>query len=424
MKTIKFWSIITVAVFLAAMMFTSCEDPLEEEVIASEVIDEGVSSKVTTHQISGTTESGATISGTELSYESWIKVKTTTAPKTRASGDDDVITVLLKDVFHNTDTTVLVNSLDIPEEYTHEISHRVNGNRRDGYVIITDSVMIYTVNFDDFSFDYKLEYEVAVYDDGITKETMPYHKIKNIRDNGYKLENMEFSVEPNFQDIPSVYLRKKLSHSITVEFNGSDYTLNAKVILKRYLGPHPCIVSSELLDSGISDIDDDARVTTYKSWIKLKHQYSDKTTSTQTHVVDLDGILKYTPSSYKVLESADVSFISAKKELLQQDDILWNENVQTTDFIYDLTFEYNLFTLNYKLHEEHAVYDNVVARFDFPILQYGEIKEEHTLKLTGTYTAEDGRLYDNYVFDGVSKIKFGNAWHFTYDDFQIIVYNE
>ena len=289
MKTIKFWPIITVAVFLAAMMFTSCEDPLEEEVIASEVIDEGVSSKVTTHQISGTTESGTTISGTELSYESWIKVKTTTAPKTRASGDDDVITVLLKDVFHNTDTTVLVNSLDIPEEYTHDISYRVNGNRRDGYVIITDSVMIYTVNFDDFSFDYKLEYEVAVYDDGITKETMPYHKIKNIRDNGYKLENMEFSVEPNFQDIPSVYLRKKLSHSITVEFNGSDYTLNAKVILKRYLGPHPCIVSSELLDSGISDIQSSDWVTYYKSWIKLKHLYSDKTTATMTHEAMLRG---------------------------------------------------------------------------------------------------------------------------------------
>lgn len=295
MKTIKFWSIITIAVFLTTMMFTSCEDPLDDpenqEVIESEVVDEGVSSNVTTQQLSGTTENGNTVSGTELSYESWIRVKTKTGPKkapayasTRAaSGNDgDVVTVLLKDVFHNTDTTITLNDqyFDIGE-YTTDISYYVKGTRQDGYVTITDSVMVYTLSFEDFSFAYELEYEVAVYDDGITKETMPYHKIKNLQDKGMEIVPIE-----NIHDESlTVFARRQINHSITVEFCGETYTLKGKVILQTPFGTafEPYVKKSDLLD---------ARYYTeggqVYSALRLRRYWSDGQTRTETITVPVN----------------------------------------------------------------------------------------------------------------------------------------
>ena len=106
MRTIKSLSSIASALFLGTLLFTSCGDPWgidNQDVVESQVLDRGLGDKVTQKQLPN--------SDTELTYESWIKVKTKTVPKTRAGSDDGtVFTVLLKDVFQNTDTTLVIDN--------------------------------------------------------------------------------------------------------------------------------------------------------------------------------------------------------------------------------------------------------------------------------------------------------------------------
>jgi len=261
MKAIKFWSVITVAVFFTTMIFTSCDesndDPVIQEGTESEVVDGGASNNVTSQTFSTTTKNGNTVSGTELSYESWIRVmyrnsakKAPTYAATRGSSDNDgkEFRVLLKDVFHNTDTTININDryFDIGE-YTTDTTYYVKGTRQDGYITITDSVMVYTINFKDFSFAYEMEYEVAVYDDGITRETLPYHKITNLKDNGLEM----VPIESVHDESLAVFARRQINHSISVEFCGETYTLKGKIVLQVLFDTafEPYVKKSQLINA-------------------------------------------------------------------------------------------------------------------------------------------------------------------------------
>ena len=289
MRTIKFGPIMTAAMLWTAMILTSCGDPLSpdnQQVVESKVLDKGLSNKVNTKQLSGTDETGKQISGTDLSYESWIKVQTKTAPKTRAGGNDgDVVTVLLKDVFHNTDSTITFNNkfFDIGD-YTTDISYRVKGTRQDGYVTITDSVMVYTVSFEDFSFEYELEYEVAVYDDGISRALMPYHKIQNLKDKGMEI----VPIESVHDESLTVFARRQINHSISVDLNGETYIIKGKVILQMPYGTadEPYVKKSELLSSSYYTSGDQVH-----SELRLKRWWSDGQVKTETLDIQLNAYI-------------------------------------------------------------------------------------------------------------------------------------
>ena len=234
MKKNMYWFVMAVAVIMSTMTFVSCEDPFEEvlpEVIESEVLDEGVEDEII--ETPSTDPEGTNV-GTELSYKSWIMVK----GQTRAAFEERV-EVTLTNVFNNTDTTLVVDNFELGE-YTTSLSHKVRKTREEGFVDIVDSILVYTVSFENFSFDYELDYEVATYDDGYTKQLMPYHQIGTIRDKGYKLEDLEFIIDNS--DGEKVYLRKLLTHSISVEFQGKTYDLTAKVELRKFAGQHPRLV--------------------------------------------------------------------------------------------------------------------------------------------------------------------------------------
>ena len=75
--------------------------------------------------------------------------------------------------------------------------------------------------------EFVLPYQAAVYDDGITKVTMPYHKYTDVRDNGGELSDLESVTENGV-----TYLRKLYKHSIVADFNGKSYTVNAEIVLR------------------------------------------------------------------------------------------------------------------------------------------------------------------------------------------------
>ena len=421
MKQYKFWSIGTLCVLLACMVLHTASCSKEDEPVSSKikvVVDEGADTKVTTKMLPGS--SGTESAGTEISYKSWIQLQKdvsggrSSAPARGpmlASSKDDVetISVLLRDVFHNLDTAIVVDSFDFGQP-TSTITYSTNGQRREGYVTITDSVMYYNVNFDGFSFRYLIEYEVAVYDDGYNRIIMPYHKIKNIRDNGFSVEDLEFVLEPNSSGGKDVYLRKKIKHSITVEFNGADYTLHGNVVLKKRIGTHPCMISSELIDKGISDIDNRPMHTIYTSWAKVKYLLSDNSSDTKTYSINMHGYVEYKSTNIEsFLPTSDIALISTSIDSVGDNSAEW-DNYKVTERAKKLTITYNMFSTVAILKEAYAHYDDGILQFDFPNITYSDVEVDYGVSEFGQSDS-----YINYWFREEVRCKFGDAWHrFTY----------
>ena len=429
MKHIKFWSIGMPCILLASVMLyvASCSSDEPPAPVPKEVVDEWVDTNVTSKPLPGS--SGTSSAGTEFSYKSRITLQKDASggasyapargPKNASSNDDvENITVTLHDVFHNLDTAIVVNSFDFGQP-TSSITYTTNGQRKEGNVTITDSVMHYNVNFGGFSFWYMLEYEVGIYDDGVNHIIMPYHKIKNLRDNGFSVEDMEFVLEPNSSGGKDVYLRKKIKHSITVEFNGEDYTLYGNVILKKLIGTHPCIVGSELIDKGISDIDNHPKRTSYTSWAKVKYQYSDNHTESKIHSAYMTGELSYNYEGAGIsLTTTDIEFVSAivadtgiSRNVSQIGSILTIEETKM------LTVTYNQFSFSCPLYVQHAKYDDGLLRFDFLDLTYKETREEHNINVNTTTAT-----YDGYWLNIKIGVQFGEAWHNFTESMYITVY--
>ena len=410
MKTNKFMQFMAAAVVVCGMLtMTSCEKDDYElpEVIESEVYESGVSSEVKSQ--SGT-------EGTQLSYESWIMVKGIT----RASFDNKV-SVTLNNTFNNVDSMIEVGSFHLGECRT-ELLYEAAGNRRQDFVTITDSVLTYKVTFDVFSFSYDLYHEIGTYDDGITRQTMPYHPIRNIRDNGYTLTDLDFVKEDSEKGGQVVYLRKQFDHSISLDFNGQTYTLTAKIELRLYAGVHPAIVSSEIINSGISNVEHNLWTSRYTSWVEVKHRYSDGSTGNKTYKVeDMWAEIDADIEKYKELPDANLKLTSAGfADTFVRDTVGMPERIVICKISRRYEVKYNYFTLSYPVSEYEAYYDDGLTRFEMPSLKYANVREEHELRYIGEYKGDE-RDYLEYYFTQKVLASLGEASHEASKEFQVIV---
>ena len=420
MKTKKNWFVIVAAMIMSSVMiFASCssdDDPILPEVIESEVLDEGMDDTASSKP--SINPNGVT-TGTQFSYKSWIMVK----GQTRAAFENKV-EVTLNNVFANTDTVITVSNFDLGD-YKTVVSKRKRSERQEGFVTVSDSVMVYSVQFAEFSFDYELDFEHAVYNDGVTKQNMPYHPIGTIKDNGYKLEELDFVIEKEVDGQQSVYLRKLLRHSISVAFNGKTYDLSAKVELRKFVGYHPCAISSEVQNSGISNVVDGTWSGTYTSWLEVKHVYSDgKTAVKKYEVTNMIGEIEYDMLSYKILPSADVKLERSGFEgVAVRDTIGMPDKSVIIEKTRIYVVQYNLFTLSYPVKEYEAYYNDGLLKADYPKLEYGDMKVEYNVRYVSEYVGEE-RNYKEYYFTQKVSGKFGSSRHTTDQGCQIIVYTE
>ncbi len=404
MKTNKFMQFMAAAVVVCGMLtMTSCEKDDYElpEVIESEVYESGVSSEVKSQ--SGT-------EGTQLSYESWIMVKGIT----RASFDNKV-SVTLNNQLNNVDSVITVQSFELGE-YTTDIDYQSIAQRTEGFVTVTDSVLVYQVIFDQFSFAYNLQFEVPVYNDGVTKQTMPYHRYGNIKDNGYTLEEMDFLVEASDNGMEYVYLRKLLSHSLTVEFNGCEYTLTAKIELRRNLGTAPRIVKSEVLEDGKdilqSGVFGALSEVHYQSWIKVKQFWSDGNVveKTYTNRCAVEISLNTESKMYKILP--DIEIIREKAATVTgetEETAFGSETEYIRSYVTHKSYEikYNYFTLTYLFQDMVPVYDDNVTRHQMPNYQFDQISDSfHLSERADDYV--NGNPAFGYIFYSKLSFKFGN----------------
>ena len=380
MKTTSLWFAVALGAALTGMtMMTSCsKDDFElPEVIESEVYDEGRAEEV---------KAEVGTEGTTLSYESWIMVRGTT----RASFDNKV-SVILNNTLNTVNEEIEVENWNMGEVRTN-VSYKEGDVREDGFVTVTDSILVYSVAFDNFSFDYELVYQVPVYDDGVTEQQMPYHRYENIVDKGGSLTDLD-----PLNDGDYVYARKLYQHVIEVTFGGEVYEVTANITLLRRLGSadEPYVVKSRLISYGASVVND-----AVLSMLIVEQTWSDGRVEEKHYNVNLNAYVmsetlrEITITDYK----DDLKIING----VINDGKVYSRNQEdkfVTSYVCEqvYTVNYNYFSVSLTLVHDIAVYDDGVSTFEFPTFEFGKITDETTFTFNNSSQDEQG-AYDVYIF--------------------------
>ena len=364
MKTNNFMHLMAAAVIFAGMvMFTSCnKDDFElPEVIESEVLDEGLSEEITTE---------STEQGTKLSYESWITVK----GQTRAAFEDKV-SVTLNNSLWDVNDSIEVGNWVFGEKAHTALSYEAQESRQDGFVTVTDSVLVYTVSYDNFQFAFRLPYQVAVYDDRVTRQVMPYYPYSNLQDQGGEFEKLESIVEDN-----AVYSLRRYTHKISVDCKGKTYEITANILLKRYIGtPDKAYILSSSFVSETSQLSEDG--TSILSFLTVNQKWSTGETKDKTYMASLRAVihselLKWIEiSGYKDDLAIQKTYLEdgERASLVREDEFVFPYALEQNYVV-----EYNYFTIKIKLAHDIAIYDDGVSMIDFPSFALTSFVNEFT----------------------------------------------
>lgn len=421
MKTKNILSLLALSTTMT--FFAACSEENEpyadpDKVIESEVVDPGVAEEVT--EVNNGTE------GTSLSYESWIVVHqvfadgSTSKPQggtraARSSSGGNKISVLLSNTIANSSSTLEVSDFTLNAEGVPGVDYRELGSNRhetQSFVTVVDSAMVYTVDRGLFAVEFILPYQVAVYNDGITKVTMPYHKYSELRDNGGNLSDLD-----NAEVNGKVYQRKLYKHEISVAFNGKEYAVSAEIVLMKEQ-QEDYLVSQKVVDSGVELVsyDINARTGVSKSWIKLEETWSVSGVKTVTKEILLKN--SDSESSYRgfYLETPNkVSFTSlvvgeiSESETLEGSRADGEMTVSQYSRLYQLPVKDEagisssyLFGVVY----ETAVYSKDGFSYEMPSLRYSAVNISMSLG-KDWYTRDDGREVMDVVFN--ASVSFDKA---------------
>jgi len=411
MKTTKFWFIAVLGIAMTTLLF-SCQkdepfpDP-DPVVISSEVIDSGFGDDITS--TTGTT-------GTTLSYVVWIDVvreygtPPASAPKSMAmtrssagSNGSTRISVTLKDSLKNVTRDVEVDfyELDDPEI---AISYKLADIRElDNYVTVYDSVMVVTKTYRHFSYNYELVYQVAVYDDGVTRQVMPYHRYENVASKtADPLQDAASKVVDGF-----AYAVKKYRNSISVDLNEKSYDVEANLNLLRKLGPagEPYIVKSEKTGQTIQSlVNGDGFFTTIgvnTTWSNGDVRQTSHQAAIYVHAENALGgnITVYgQPEALALNNKVIVSSNDAPRTFPGE------EYVTISEFRYECQLTYNFLTVNIPLVRQEAHFDNGVLQTNFPYYEFDA--EKVTIV---SQTLEQIGSSDTYQFKIIVRAALGNG---------------
>ena len=389
MKTKSLWFATAAAVVLTGMtMMTSCsKDDYElPEVIESEVYDEGRAEEV---------KAKVGTEGTQLSYESWIMVRGIT----RASFDNKVSVTLngkLKDVA----AVCPVNHWEIGD-YQATLFREVFDQRTEGFVTVTDSVLVYRLTFDEFSFEYRLNYEVPVYDDHVTRQVMPYYYYSNLKDNGGRLEKAD-----SYVDGDMAYARRIYRHSISVDFGGQTYEVKAEVTLRRELGPagEAYIVNSEVIDKSVEA---KAEGDGFLSTIMVKSQMSTGEEREEEYVAELPAISeRYTGEEVTFNGSiSDLKLVGTEVVETGRSYEDGGEYVTLERISEDCVLHYNGFDLKIPLVHYGASFDNIVLQEEMAGVSF-EGSEVHVTSADWDFIESDGNR-EHYFLTLTVEVKIG-----------------
>lgn len=281
MKKFKFFAFILVA--LIALNASCHREPVVPDIPIP--TPQGLDGQITTEPI---VDHGVE-TGYSLSYRSWIipgegnsGTKSAASPKGGAS--HDTVSVILHDQFYNVDTCAYVTDWNPARyaSYTCQWIKSANVGAPENNITMIDSVAILRVQYQEFSFDYCIRFEVAYYNDGSYSCIMPHYSPVVTDLGAQELEGMQTVVKNG-----NVYARKLLKHSIRVVIGNTPYVLNAVDTLYRHLpNANPSkfvlwseMVSEEIPSSLIITNEEFTGIHLYYPYkCKFKQYYSDGTT--------------------------------------------------------------------------------------------------------------------------------------------------
>ena len=386
---------------ITVLTLSACVDKLPD-VISSEVTDSGTGGNVSVKTT--TDKDGVQIQ--QLSYQSWIKVKGETK-----GGFDHTVTVNLTnelpDAAMEVERTFMVDALTLKKARTYSIlSMRGEHNDKDAdFVSVTDSVLVYGVDLDYFSFEYELMYEVPVYDDGVTKVKMPYYRYENIVDKGYTLEPHDAVVKGGIAYGCAIF-----HHEIDVTFNGKVYTLRANITLLKKLGSasQPYVVHSEI-NSNTAYVDDDG----IRAVIGITKKWSTGEVTQEDYVIKEAGYAQKVLSPVSTVEDYqnDLEFTGIS---VVEDNVF--QDVKDGDYVYYTSHQvkyainYNYFSLVFEVIAGSAYYDDgtlmcTLLSNDIVSVQYlGETKV-----LINSGVNDDERQFVYYNIIASVDLQFANS---------------
>lgn len=423
MKTKFFLSALTLGAMMTTFVACDKEEPYvdPDKVIESEVINPGTAEEVT-EKDNGT-------EGTFLSYETWIVVYqvfadgSTLKRETRALESDSYgnkISVILENTMTHVSATTDVTDFEM-KKAVNSVEYRELGSAKypkQQFVTVIDSATVYTVDRDIFTVEFVLPYQVAVYDDGITKVTMPYHKYSDIVDNGGEISDLENEVSAG-----KTYQRKLYKHSITAEFNGKAYTVNAEIILRKELvGDY--LVSRKIVGEGVDLVSYDlsAKTGVSKSWIKIEENWSLSGTKTTTKEVLLYnglpeesyrhfcwylnskppysslkvGGLKSSVSDYGERKDGNFAIVKHLHDFQVPVESLEMTNARY-DYVFGVTFE-------------TAVYSEGDFEYEMPSLGYANVRCTMSL-VEDWHSRENNPTEEVMNLRFACNVSFGNVWY-------------
>lgn len=415
MKAKLFLSALTLSAVMTTFVACDKDEPYGDssKVVESEVVDPGMAEDVTT--VDNGTE------GTSLSYESWIVVYqrfadgSTSSPGTRAAFSGNKISVMLESEITNISATTEVSSFELAEN-VGEISYRELGSHpypSQQFVTVMDSAVVYTVDRGAFTIEFVLPYQAAIYDDGITKVTMPYHKYANVQDKGGTMSDLEDETESGI-----MYQRKLYQHSISAEFNGKQYTVTADVVLKREQ-KEDVLLSKRVVDEGVELVSYDLENKTgvSRSWIEVEEIWSESGTKTVTKEVLLNnGLSDESSAAFRLFVNKQVSFSSlvvgerteSVSDYGERDDEYFSikRNFWVSRFPISTTEDESARPANYNLMltYETAVYSDEYITHEMPHLSFENA--QCNIQQAGDWEQSSSSSF-SMMIDISSKVSFG-----------------
>ena len=413
MKRKNFFGFVVLGIAMSAACFISCsekDDPFDgqEVVIESNVLEQGADETV------NVSEDGT--EGTSLTYDSWIRVfRRTNLSETSYEGE--IVTVTLNnviesegDVLSKTKQAKVTSAASEKSSAGLQLSYEAVGEpqTKGKYVSVQDSALVCTRIVGDTVVVHRLIYQVATYDDGKTKQVMPYYRYENVTDGG--VETQSFVTEEN----GASYNVTRYVSTIFVDFNGETYSSVKIVELKEIITDY--LVSSKVINEGKELMEQDNKGTmtgTSKSWIEVEQEWSQSGIKTFKIEVILNNSMTVSHQLYS--QEADEMYygdFQFKREGSLSDAVACDERseglVTVTKFQQDYLYSVGdnatgkvFFDVTARYFYEVPVYQDEKLRYEMPYYTYNS--QSSSMLFMGDWVEENG-VYMHPITGSISSL--------------------
>ena len=340
------------AAFVAVLALAGCEkqEVINSNVATSEVVATWIDEQVTVN---------ADENGTVMTYNSGVEV----VGQTRTNFDSK-FSVELTNSFKNEKKEQIVDNWGDFEPKIKTYRKAI-GSKRDGYIKITDSVLVREIIVGDVKYVQEFYFQVAEYNDGHTKMTLPYYGVEVI-DNDMTIKPIN-SVEKNGK----AYARRIYAFSSIAMVNGKNHVKNDEIIayhqIEKINGRY--ILNSNILEKNLQSLESQDGRAGFVAKAKVNSEYSDgkKGPETYTETVYAYGEpVNYHPSgggAVKVKNRSDVQLkkatwkVDAKEAESLTSGSKYLLKTSHTDVV---TLDLGVFTKEVTFKREDVVFDNGV----------------------------------------------------------------